>query len=118
MAFNNNNISSILEFGGSYGINLEPFLEQFTNIEVTSIDTNNSVKRLEKKYKNYQGIIGSDNILRDITSLKYDIAFCCSVFVNTRFRNLSPKRSSVPLIRSILARSEPIPIIILNFCNT
>ncbi len=79
ITINNNNISRILEFGGSYGINLEPFLEKFTDIEVISIDTNNSVKRLEKKYENYKGIIGSDNILRDIPSLKYDIAFCCSV---------------------------------------
>ena len=71
ITINNNNISRILEFGGSYGINLEPFLEKFTDIEVISIDTNNSVKRLEKKYENYKGIIGSDNILRDIPSLKY-----------------------------------------------
>ena len=71
----NSNIKNILEFGCSYGENLDKFLIN-KECEVVGIDINKVVKIKEHKFENFSGIIGDYRSLKNFKDSFFDVSFC------------------------------------------
>ena len=72
-------LDGVIEFGASWGGNLQYFMDRLPRVRAVGIDVNPIVADLSTQYPAYRGIVGDERALAQFRDQEFDLGFTVSV---------------------------------------